>query len=157
MFRGNKMVATIGWMNGPKKVLTDRCTQVTHNRKCKEHAARVHNKLHTQHYKTEDGRSKRIPQNLMCTNATVGPSDICKLMPGAGLVAFDKREKKWYLGGLLTWGGKSADICEKYMHKYDIYTKISKYAKWVREETRLNLKYPDAKNAKKIKLLGYST
>ena len=151
------MIATVGWMNSPRKYLTDRCMQIIPNRKCKEHVANIHNRLHTLHYETEGGYPNRVPEEVMCTNATIGPNDICKLMPGAGLVAFDKKDKKWYLGGLLTWGGKTTRICENYMHKYDIHTKISKYARWIKEETRLNLKYPDAKNAKKIRLLGYST
>ena len=153
MFRGGKMVATVGWMNSPKKYLTDRCMQVLPRGQCRTHAAAVHKRLHTEHFKTIDGRSKAIPEDLMCANATVGESDVCKLMPGAGLVAYDQKTRKWYLGGLLTWGGKSKNICEKYMHTYDIYSKISKYSRWVKDETRLNLKYPDARNADKVKLL----
>lgn len=153
MFRGGKMVATVGWKSTHEQYLTDRCMQVIPRGQCRTHAASVHKKLHTEHFKTHDARKNRIPEDLMCTNATVGPSDVCNLMPGAGLVAYDKISKKWYLGGLLTWGGKKKDICNNYMHTYDIYSKIAKYARWIKEETRLNLKYPDAKNAHKVKLL----
>lgn len=112
-----------------------------------EHVRETHLALHKGVHNTKDGRAGLIPEDLMCTNATVGVPDICKIFPGSGLVAFDKNAEKWYLGGIVSWGSKKIEHCQTYIKKYPIYTKVFKYLRWIKQSTELkNLKFPDVED-----------
>ena len=146
-FRAGKPVVTVGWLHSGGRYLTDRCETVLPKSKCMEHIRKTHIALHKGVHNTEDGRAGLIPVDLMCTNATVGVPDTCKIFPGSGLVAFDKNAGKWYLGGIVSWGSTKFEHCQTYVKKYPIYTKVFKYIKWIKQNTELkNLKFPDVED-----------
>ena len=130
-------------MHSGYEYITDRCLKIVPNTNCTAHTHKTHKEIHTRRYSKADGRKNYLPVDLMCLVPTVGDSDICETLPGSGLVAYDATVKKWYLGGILTWGGKKLKECKNFMNTFDIYAKAHKYVRWIRSETRLNIKYPD--------------
>ena len=151
MFNGN--VATGGWYSNGNRFLTERCVSVVKKSTCMEHVKETHTRIQKEHRGSSNGRAEAIPTDLICTNATRGSNDNCDILPGSALVKYDEKSRKWYLGGLLTWGNEKQSVCKKYMNSFDIYSKIDKYTKWIRKETQINLVYPDEKDAR-AKLLA---
>jgi len=141
MFNG--LVATGGWYSNGRRFLTDRCVSVVKKSTCMSHVKDTHTRIQKEHWKSSNGRAQAVPTDLICTNATRGPNDNCDIVAGSALVKYDEKSRKWYLGGLLTWGDEELSVCKKYMTGFDIYSKIDKYTKWIRKETQINLVYPD--------------
>lgn len=150
MFRSGKNVATIGWYQDASKgtYMTDRCVQVMAKGRCTDHIRTTHQSIHKKRYGARDTRLTLYPTDIICTNATRGSNDLCGIHPGSPLVAFDQKARKWYLGGIYTWGSKEHKYCKEYMNTFDMFSKVNKYIKWIRQETRLNLKNPDVQNSR---------
>ena len=138
-------MATIGWYTGANSPtwMTDRCVTITSKDKCTKHVQKTHRDIHTNRYGARDTRLSLYPTDILCTDASRGKNDLCAIHPGSPLVAYNATERKWYLGGIYTWGSKEHKYCKEYMNTYDMFSKITKYVKWVRDEIRLNLKNPD--------------
>ncbi|XP_061215704.1 coagulation factor IX [Neopsephotus bourkii] len=71
-----------------------------------------------------------ILQNMFCAGFPAGGSDTCGGDSGGPYST--EIEGTWFLTGITSWG----EECAK-PGKYGIYTKVSKYLKWIKETTRL--------------------
>lgn len=140
LFKSRKMVATVGWkMDGPT-YLTDRCVKITSKNKCSKN---IKTSLTAVHKLFKRGPLHPIQPSMLCTEATKGSNDFCNLPPGSPLVAFDNVSKKWYLGGLLSWGTDDVPSCKQITRKVDFFSDINGYIDWIKENTFIDLKYPD--------------
>ena len=144
LFRAKKKVVSIGWQHDKTDKKTDRCLEIEQKTICKNHYDKLHKDLHTNRYKTSDGREKLMPADLICVKELPqGSSDLCKIIPGSGLVAYHEESKKWYLGGILTWSSDKLLECKETMTTFSIYSQVHRYVNWIQSRTKLNLKYPD--------------
>ena len=148
MFNNVTNVATIGWYSNGDRHLTDRCVKVVDHATCQKYVQETHSNIQRDVWGSSNGRSHIVPTELMCTEATVGSNDRCKILAGSALVTFDPNKRKWYLGGILSWGHKDLSTCQKHMTSYDMFTKIDKHIKWIRMVTKINLRYPDEKDVR---------
>uniref|UniRef100_A0A8B9F7A8 Coagulation factor IX n=1 Tax=Amazona collaria TaxID=241587 RepID=A0A8B9F7A8_9PSIT len=71
-----------------------------------------------------------ILQNMFCAGFPAGGSDTCGGDSGGPYTT--EIEGTWFLTGITSWG----EECAK-PGKYGIYTRVSKYLKWIKETTRL--------------------
>uniref|UniRef100_A0A8C0HR69 Coagulation factor IX n=1 Tax=Buteo japonicus TaxID=224669 RepID=A0A8C0HR69_9AVES len=74
--------------------------------------------------------STTILQNMFCAGFPTGGSDTCGGDSGGPYTT--EIEGTWFLTGITSWG----EECAK-PGKYGIYTRVSKYLKWIKEITRL--------------------
>ncbi|XP_076203080.1 coagulation factor IX [Aptenodytes patagonicus] len=74
--------------------------------------------------------STTILQNMFCAGFPSGGSDTCKGDSGGPYTT--EIEGTWFLTGITSWG----EECAK-PGKYGVYTRVSKYLKWIKEITRL--------------------
>uniref|UniRef100_A0A8B9NHD6 Coagulation factor IX n=1 Tax=Accipiter nisus TaxID=211598 RepID=A0A8B9NHD6_9AVES len=74
--------------------------------------------------------STTILQNMFCAGFPAGGSDTCGGDSGGPYTT--EIEGTWFLTGITSWG----EECAK-PGKYGIYTRVSKYLKWIKEITRL--------------------
>ncbi|KAM6381749.1 coagulation factor IX [Pluvialis apricaria] len=74
--------------------------------------------------------STTILQNMFCAGFPAGGSDTCGGDSGGPYTT--EIEGTWFLTGITSWG----EECAK-PGKYGIYTRVSKYLKWIKEVTRL--------------------
>ncbi|XP_009559247.2 coagulation factor IX [Cuculus canorus] len=75
--------------------------------------------------------STSILQNMFCAGFSAGGSDTCGGDSGGPYTT--EIEGTWFLTGITSWG----EECAK-PGKYGIYTRVSKYVKWIKENTRLD-------------------
>ncbi|XP_075369271.1 coagulation factor IX [Mycteria americana] len=74
--------------------------------------------------------STTILQNMFCAGFPAGGSDTCGGDSGGPYTT--EIEGTWFLTGITSWG----EECAK-PGKYGIYTRVSKYLKWIKEITKL--------------------
>ncbi|NXK27418.1 FA9 factor, partial [Arenaria interpres] len=74
--------------------------------------------------------STTILQNMFCAGFSAGGSDTCGGDSGGPYTT--EIEGTWFLTGITSWG----EECAK-PGKYGIYTRVSKYLKWIKDITRL--------------------
>ncbi|NWI58005.1 FA9 factor, partial [Calyptomena viridis] len=74
--------------------------------------------------------STTILQNMFCAGYPSGGSDTCEGDSGGPYTT--EIEGTWFLTGITSWG----EECAK-PGKYGIYTRVSKYVKWIKQNTRL--------------------
>ncbi|XP_057297709.1 mannan-binding lectin serine protease 1-like [Hydractinia symbiolongicarpus] len=145
LFKSGHNVVSTGWLTSGQKYITDRCVRIESKENCGSFTNHIHISHFATRYKDESQNRKRLaPVDILCTTPPKGDSDKCKLLPGSGLVAYDDKTRKWYLGGVLTWGGLDLKTCTDIMKKYSMYTKVPKFLKWIKETTDLRIKDLDA-------------
>ncbi|KAM6061467.1 coagulation factor IX [Chlamydotis macqueenii] len=74
--------------------------------------------------------STTILQNMFCAGFSAGGSDTCGGDSGGPYTT--EIEGTWFLTGITSWG----EECAK-PGKYGIYTRVSRYLKWIKDTTRL--------------------
>ncbi|NXY16407.1 FA9 factor, partial [Atrichornis clamosus] len=74
--------------------------------------------------------STTILQNMFCAGFPSGGRDTCEGDSGGPYTT--EIEGTWFLTGITSWG----EECAK-PGKYGIYTRVSKYVKWIKQTTRL--------------------
>ncbi|NXA84781.1 FA9 factor, partial [Thryothorus ludovicianus] len=74
--------------------------------------------------------STTILQNMFCAGFPTGDKDTCEGDSGGPYTT--EIEGTWFLTGITSWGEECA-----LPGKYGIYTRVSKYVKWIKQTTRL--------------------
>ncbi|KAL2304168.1 hypothetical protein Nmel_012910, partial [Mimus melanotis] len=74
--------------------------------------------------------STTILQNMFCAGYAAGGRDTCEGDSGGPYTT--EIEGTWFLTGITSWGEECA-----LPGKYGIYTRVSKYVKWIKQTTRL--------------------
>ncbi|KAF4802167.1 Coagulation factor IX [Turdus rufiventris] len=75
--------------------------------------------------------STTILQNMFCAGYATGGRDTCEGDSGGPYTT--EIEGTWFLTGITSWGEECARP-----GKYGIYTRVSKYVKWIKQTTRLS-------------------
>ena len=65
--------------------------------------------------------------NMFC--AGTGSKDSCRGDSGGGFAVYDRQQKAWFLGGIVSWGTSSA--CFK--QNYGIYVRVDRYVDWIKK------------------------
>ena len=78
-----------------------------------------------------------ITQYMFCAGKSRSGQNVCHGDSGGPLVAFDEKDNKWILGGVVSWGDTA-----KCGEKYEVFAKVSKLVKWVRENAIFDLEDP---------------
>lgn len=73
-----------------------------------------------------------ITDNMICAGHAAGGQDICQGDSGGGLVFFDSTTRKWILGGVVSWG---SDQGCGLPNKYGVFVKITKFVRWIEQNT----------------------
>lgn len=74
-----------------------------------------------------------VTSNMICAGYRHLSKDSCNRDSGGGFVIFDERTRKrrWFLGGVISWGNPKCGV----PGKYSVFTKIThSYVKWIRHQ-----------------------
>jgi secreted trypsin-like serine protease len=71
-------------------------------------------------------QNEYIPSMMLCAGTTDGGVDSCQGDSGGPLAIYDGKRKKWFLGGITSWGYGCAE-----MDYPGVYTRVSSYVKWI--------------------------
>ncbi len=74
---------------------------------------------------------KRFTSRMICAGQKHGGRDTCDGDSGGPLVCRSKRDGKWTLWGITSWGDN--DLCNPDSDKPGVYVKVSKYVRWVQK------------------------
>ena len=67
---------------------------------------------------------------MLCAGESVGGKDSCQGDSGGGFVFVDPVNKKWVLGGVVSWG--SSFGCGL-RNKYGVYVRVTKFLPWIKK------------------------
>ncbi|XP_066493969.1 mannan-binding lectin serine protease 2 isoform X1 [Tiliqua scincoides] len=114
--------AVAGWGKTEKRrqsrVLMYTELQVVDSKKCK--AAYANKRLR--------GKPLNVTENMICAGYEEGGKDSCSGDSGGPLVFFDTLTKKWFVGGIVSWGLQCGTA-----QQYGVYTKVINYLSWIRD------------------------
>ncbi|XP_069753793.1 mannan-binding lectin serine protease 1 isoform X8 [Narcine bancroftii] len=75
--------------------------------------------------------SYNVTDNMFCAGFYEGGRDTCLGDSGGAFITFEPVTARWVAQGLVSWGGPEKCGSKRV---YGVYTKISKYAKWLKEK-----------------------
>lgn len=113
------MGTVAGWGRTEKRRLSPHLLYVElvviDNRKCKDAFAKL-----------PSGKSLLITENMLCAGEEEGGKDSCQGDSGGPLTFVDSLTKKWFVGGIVSWGVDCGVAGQ-----YGVYTKLINYISWI--------------------------
>lgn len=104
----------------PAEKLNEVCIPLVNERECQRE------------YKNE-----AITDLMLCAGKVGSFHNVCHGDSGGPVVAYDEVDKKWVLGGVVSWG--KSQQCGK---SYEVLARVTKMIQWIQETTIFNLKDP---------------
>lgn len=71
-----------------------------------------------------------VTHDMFCAGPATGGKDVCKGDSGGGYIFEDPGDKRWFLGGLVSWG--SSEGCAL-PNKYGVYLNVQEYIDWIED------------------------
>ena len=69
-----------------------------------------------------------VTSRMMCAGLYNGGKDTCQGDSGGGYVFYNGTSKKWFVGGVVSWGSsKGCGLKDK----YGVYVRVSKFVSWI--------------------------
>lgn len=85
--------------------------------------------------KSYENETWPVTSNMLCAGLKVQSKDSCNRDSGGGFIFYDKRtrKKKWFIGGVISWGNPKCGV----PGKYSVFTRITHaYVKWIKNQMK---------------------
>ncbi len=81
----------------------------------------------------------KITELMLCAGKQGSNKNVCKGDSGGPLVAYDQTNKKWILGGVVSWGSPTS--CG---NNYEVFARVTKLMSWIKANAIFDLEDPFA-------------
>ncbi|XP_048584555.1 SCO-spondin isoform X2 [Nematostella vectensis] len=106
----------------PSKTLKEAIVPVVNHNACK---------------KAYENETWPVTSNMLCAGYKNKSRDSCNRDSGGGFVFYDSRarKRKWFIGGIVSWGNPKCGV----PGKYSVFTRVNhKFVKWIKKNMKAN-------------------